>query len=444
MKRTELASFLTYLCLFFLPWQTVWIYDSVSPSPLTPLLMGEGEYWKLTHYAVQLLIIIAVLVRGRFKVSPAGTKIIKVAWLFFTAVLLSCVLSVNWYLSSAFLFHLFFALLLFWLLFDERISARKAVWFFVGGLAAPALLGWWQVLTNGSPTSTLFGLTEHLAAVPGTSVVEMAGDRLLRAYGTFAHPNIFGGYLAAVMAAIVFQSSSVGTTRELSPPSRPWLSLRAITIIKMIVIAITAATLVITFSRSAWLALLFGIISFFVVSAVARKKISRRFVAGLVVVAVSFVLSVAFFHNAVFARIVPIERLEAKSLIERQSEYQTILEMVKINPFTGIGPGAYTWALAEKYPDQPVWSYQPMHNSILLLFAELGLLGFVFLVNFLWSIFKAIQQNPSVLQGLNALTPPIAVLTTLSLLDHYLWSQWAGLALAAVVLAIFTRNLDKN
>lgn len=451
MKRMALANlfrrspakafFLTYLCLFLLPWQTVWVYGSVSPFSSVGEGLVAGEYWKLTVYAVQFLIVVALFVRGRPKISPASQKILKAAWLSFAALFLSCLLSVNLYLSSAFLFHLFFALLLFWLLLDERISTERCVWFFAAGLVAPCLLGWWQVLTGWSPPSTIFGLAEHLVATPGASVVEVASERLLRAYGSFPHPNIFGGYLVVAVMTMIVRTGHGLSVHGLSVRGLfiRGLSARLITIIKTIVIAITAATLVITFSRSAWLALAVGIISFFAVSAIWREKIPRRFIAGLVIVLISFVFSIAFFHNAVFARIVPIGRLEAKSLIERQGEYQTIWEMAKINPFTGIGPGAYTWALAEKYPDQPIWSYQPMHNSFLLFFAETGLLGLVVFGYMLLVAARRMGEGDAI--SCASITLPIILL---ALLDHYLWSQWTGLVLMAVVLAIFTRNLAKN
>ncbi|KKT68193.1 MAG: hypothetical protein UW63_C0085G0002 [Candidatus Uhrbacteria bacterium GW2011_GWF2_44_350] len=122
MKRTVLASALTYLCLFLLPWQTVWIYDSISPSLLTPLQGREGEYWKLTHYVVQFLIVIAVLVRWETQKSEVAKKIMKKIWWFFAAMVFVSFLSVHPYLSGGFLFHLFSAVLLFWLLLDERIE----------------------------------------------------------------------------------------------------------------------------------------------------------------------------------------------------------------------------------------------------------------------------------------------------------------------------------
>lgn len=436
MTRQKIANFLTYLCLFLLPWQTVWIYDSLTLASSTGLgaFGGEGwEYGKMTHYAVQFLIVVAALARWEIKKSKAEKKIIKNGWWFFGAMIFVALLSVNPYLSGAWLFHLLSALILFWLLLDERISTKKIIWFFVLGLIVPCLLGWWQVLTGGSPASTLFGLAEHLAETSGAAVVETAGERIMRAYGAFAHPNIFGGYLA--MAIFALMTSAMNKKFRL-----PLLFL-------------LSSTLIVTFSRSAWLALIFSVVVYLFLTWRRKLQLSKKFLTSLGTVFLVAVVTASFFHGAVFARVEATERLEEKSLVERQNEYQMIGEVIKINPFVGVGPGAYTVALEKLYPGQPVWSYQPMHNSFLLFFAEVGLLGFIFLLNFLRSIFRATQQSINALevpeaaqkvQRLSALAPLIIALTTLAFLDHYLWSQWAGLALVAVFLGIFVRRLDEN
>ena len=64
---------------------------------------------------------------------------------------------------------------------------------FLAGLVIPIMLGWYQVATGTSPSSTLLGLASHEATALGASVVETQGERLLRAYGSLSHSNDFGG-----------------------------------------------------------------------------------------------------------------------------------------------------------------------------------------------------------------------------------------------------------
>ncbi|KKT68194.1 MAG: O-antigen ligase-related protein [Candidatus Uhrbacteria bacterium GW2011_GWF2_44_350] len=281
------------------------------------------------------------------------------------------------------------------------------------------------MLTGSSLASTFLGLAGHLAATPGTSVVEVAGERLMRAYGSFPHPNIFGGYLAMAITFILVSKNKLlyHTTSTLKHS------------ITLIILTLLTSTLVITFSRSAWLALTIGIFSFFIVSAIERKKISRKFLSGLAIVIVAFVATAALFNNAIFTRLDATDRLETKSLTERQSEYQMIGEVIKTNPFVGVGPGAYTIALAEKFPGHDVWFYQPMHNLFLLFFAETGLLGLMFFGFVVWAVVRRRDGR----QFVTAIIPIVTTITTLAIFDHYLWSHWSGLVLLVVVLAIFVK-----
>jgi O-antigen ligase len=301
------------------------------------------------------------------------------------------------------------------LLLDERIEIKKNIWFFSLGLIIPCFLGWRQFLMGWSPASTLFGLAEHLAATPGTSVVEVVGGRIMRAYGTFPHPNIFGGFLAAAILLILWRS-------------RAWLWVKKKTWVATLpLLMLLSATLVITFSRSAWLALGTGIILIFIWHIIQRIKISKVFLLNFFVIFATVFITAGIFHDAVFVRVEATDRLEEKSLVERKSEYQIVGEVIKTNLFVGVGPGAYTFVLEELNPDQPIWFYQPIHNSLLLFFAETGLLGLVVLIYF----FGAFVSKKNFFFVIPAI--PIVVF------DHYLWSQWAGLVLISMIFAIMIK-----
>ena len=68
-----------------------------------------------------------------------------------------------------------------------------------------------------------------------------------------------------------------------------------------------------------------------------------------------------------------------------------------------------------------------MHNTWLLVLAELGVLGFLVLL---------LSLRP--LMNLQALF--LIPLGVISLFDHYLWSLWPGLALLALSAACLLRN----
>jgi O-antigen ligase len=110
---------------------------------------------------------------------------------------------------------------------------------FLLGLIIPIALGWFQVLTGGSSESTLLGIADKDAQTLGVAVVETDDGRTLRAYGTFPHPNIFGGYLAVGVIALAWLTRFAKSKREIA--------------LMLVGSAVLGSTLIVTFSRSAWL-----------------------------------------------------------------------------------------------------------------------------------------------------------------------------------------------
>jgi hypothetical protein len=64
----------------------------------------------------------------------------------------------------------------------------------------------------------------------------------------------------------------------------------------------------------------------------------------------------------------------SRSMSARQPRQLCLKDMIDNNFIFGVGAGNYTLALVEKFPSKPAYSYQPVHNSYLLLWSEQGLL----------------------------------------------------------------------
>ncbi|MGH2950412.1 MAG: hypothetical protein ACRDPC_29780, partial [Solirubrobacteraceae bacterium] len=105
-------------------------------------------------------------------------------------------------------------------------------------LVQAILAGWQAVTQSTAPAGALFnGWTVEFAAPDrGAIVAALPGvDRWLRAYGSFAHPNILGIFLALSLAVLFVADDA--------PPR--WRALA---------LAAGALALTLTFSRVAWLA----------------------------------------------------------------------------------------------------------------------------------------------------------------------------------------------
>lgn len=387
--------------LFLLPWQTRWMFS-------TPALHGGAwEYGVAGLYAVELLILAAVSFGDRKKmVTIAGRH----AWPLATVVALAC-------LSAAFgpapavsflaLIPLAFAGLLALTLAMKEGSFVHRAGAFVAGLVPAAVLGWIQTLNGVSPAAKWFGLAEHVSSTAGVAVIETSAGRLLRAYGPFSHPNVFGGFLAVGLILSVLLDAKLSSRLR-------WLNAA--------ISAFLAATLVITFSRSAFLGLAFGLA---VLAWQERKRLLKNRAA--IALVVGCLLAAVWFRGPLLSRADESNRLEQKSVAERVGQYGEFLTVFRQNPWLGSGTSAYTAALGTVFPERASFDLQPIHNAFLLILAEQGILGFVAWVWLGWNLIRPDSRR---------FILPVAALLPIALLDHYLWSGWAGLALFAVVFGL--------
>jgi hypothetical protein len=424
----KFAHLLFFLSVFFLPWQTQAVFATAriaaEPSP----------YGVAGIYVVEAMIIFAFVLRGREFFTLPTMRSNRALLIFLAAAFFSLGFSQVEWVGWFHLFHVVTAVLLYLLLTDNRTDMRRVVTLFLLGLLVPVCVGWYQVLSGSSPESTLLGVSAKDAATQGIAVVETAEHRLLRAYGTFPHPNIFGGYVAAGIVALAWLSCYARNRQQL---------------VGFFGFAVLiGATFVVTFSRSSWLGLCLAFLVLFVLMLWQRRPPPRRVMALMSVCAVSVLSTLAVFHTEVFSRFDPTQRIEIISMQERASQYQSYGDVFLSSPIIGVGPAAYTFVLEHLDPGHPAWSYQPIHNVYLLLLAELGLVGIIVLG------FGLLAMNPftkrSIKKNGNLFASALAVfLFTIGLFDHYLWTLWPGLALVALCLGfivslVFQRSLQNS
>lgn len=408
-----LANALLLLALFFLSWQT----RLIVAEPL--LNGGVWEYGKISFYLLEFVIVAAALLRGWPKLREAGFVSLLRFGVFLGAVFLSVGSSQALSVSVVAVTHLLIAGLLFLLVLDERLSKKTIAQAFVLGLLPGVILGIFQVVTGTSPALSWFGLASHVASDPGVSVVAVEGTRILRAYGFLPHPNVFGGYLAIGLLLSV------------------WISKDERTIFWSAVSALLGVGLVLTFSRSAWLGVLFG--AGVLLYHVWKTKDVRTWVRVSGAPVMAIVLTALCFFGAISTRTFSggDAPLEQRSVSERVSGYQEAVQVFLQHPIVGSGIGAYTVALTQLRPNDPSWSYQPVHNTLLLLLSEVGLLGVIVSVWWGMSIVKphtplSPSQAPLGYALLLTLLPPF-------LFDHYLFSGWWGIVFLLFVLALASR-----
>ncbi len=391
----RLADGLVGVALFLLPWQMRYIFSSPA------LAGGPWEYGIGSVYAIEILIVIAAFLRHRqicAWIKPVRGPLLACGGVW----ALSASVGAAPLISFGFLWHILCAMVFAVLLVVTPMSRNRLVAIFIAGLLPAAALAWFQVSNGWSPASTWLGLALHAAKTSGTAVIETKAGRLLRGYGPYPHPNIFGGVLVFGIGACLWLAGRVSSRR-----ARGSLAIAA---------AVLSATLIITFSRSAFLALGVMILVFIF------KKGKRIVMTGIII----GLLAAAFcFRVPLLSRADMTNRLEQKSTMERGNQYKEFAAVFSSAPFLGTGPGAYTAALAHLFPGSPSWAYQPIHNALLLMVAELGI----------WGSFALAWLSVSCLRLLRSRQPSscnLYPLLPLLLFDHYVWSSWAGLGLVAL------------
>ncbi len=264
-----------------------------------------------------------------------------------------------------------------------------------------------------------FGIAAHSAMTLGDSVVEGSGFRILRAYGSFPHPNMLGAFQGVSFLCGLYLYSTAIIRRQ-----------RIVLFISSMLILFG---LLITFSRGAWFALFFCSVSAALAVALIprfRQRISANymffFLAG-VLAAVSIFTFVYWQPVSVRLGLQGNARLETLSFEERTSYLANAFALIGTHPF-GVGIGQYVPFFIDRDADRglraPMYTYQPVHSHFVLLFTELGFFGFIFFLGFIFSLVLYVLK-----QGDWSSVAVMAFLFVAGLFDHYFWTFQSGMLL---------------
>jgi hypothetical protein len=255
------------------------------------------------------------------------------------------------------------------------------------------------------------------AAAAGTPVVlDAAGERLLRGFGTFPHPNVLGGYLAMALVSLPVLGQRWPERKTV------WYCVGGVLGIGLLA----------CFSRAGWLAALVGL-GFWWCSGERHRRDVVSFAAMTAVACTA--IGVSPLGSTFEARLFPLgpesNALERGSIEHRLAlDRESLVAIVDHLPF-GVGGGNYGLvAIADGRDDG--WG-EPAPNVALLVITELGVPGVLALALIVFGTLRALRQ-----QGRfdTAATVACLALVVLSLVDHYLWTMPLGRVIAWLPLAL--------
>lgn len=395
---------------------------------------AHTEFGVMSLYGVALLLAVALIAGSAFDrkfltIDHKRQLPVRLGAIVLVIAVLGTAFADRSLFSLSMVTHLALAYVLFVAILIDRVSTKHLLFAFVASLIAPLILGIIQVFGGTSPAYSWLGLAFRDASQLGDAVFTIDGSRTLRAYGSFPHPNVFGGFLG--VGVFAWWGAMASVRRELEK--------RKHTIITSVGTIVLVAGMLLSGSRSAFLGLFVGLALIFVTKSLPSMKIARPVVAILGIFAVFGSLLASFYLTDLASSIRGGGVHEERSLTERVALYEDFVPfMAATNPVVGRGFGSYVLSLSDTDPGKNVFEYQPVHNVFLLILAELGFLGLAAMLcwgaSVAWmNVLRFPHRDALYAFGMGN------VVLMIAFFDHYLWSSWSGLALIAFAMGMMMR-----
>ena len=307
-----------------------------------------------------------------------------------------------------------------------------------GSAVFQAMIAFLQFAKQSSLGLKFLGESVLGSDVSGAAKIAVDGVKILRAYGTFPHPNVLAAFLLMGLFSLYYLWLKTDAKFLNANDTKKSIS-RKLTFVSVILVSaifVVLAGLILTFSRTAWvvggLLTLFSL-AYFIFLPQYRRAAS---VLSLMIVASSFALAVVF---SPYIRVRAAVSQTEPAVVYRLSYNKMALDIIKKNPF-GVGIGNQVLysvknGIYQKFGmDQP-WQWQPAHNIYFLIASEVGLLGlFVFLI----FVAKLVISNWKLRDKLLLITAYQLLFTLLlfGFVDHFLWTLQPGRLMLWLIIGI--------
>lgn len=273
---------------------------------------------------------------------------------------------------------------------------KCVLWISIASVLIQGVLGAMQFLGGSSLGLSMLGESQVVSGMQGSSFVTLNSEVFLRAYGTFPHPNVLGGYfIMNVLLGIFLYSKSKGFYKK---PS-------------ILLIILSGIFVTLTFSR----------------------------IAILLVLGIAFVTLIYKLVKGKLFSLTPLQLVERftnlisgndTSWADRVNLMKSSLSVMKNNLLVGTGLGNFTKGMENMIPStvNGVLLIQPVHNVVLLMIAELGIVGSLLYVLLLG---KILFSNVSKMNWFKWLV--IISLVVIGCFDHYLFSLPQGMVIGGIL-----------
>ncbi len=247
----------------------------------------------------------------------------------------------------------------------------------------------------------------------GGSILQAGDWRFLRPSGFSPHPNMLGGLLTVCTLLATARAAQVHVR---------------VRIIYLGLLALIFLALLVTFSRSAWLALAVAGLSLLLMMRVPWHRWLPVLLTGALVAAVFL----ASYWPLIAARAgVGEESIELRSVADRIVFTDLALRAIAEQPLIGQGAGAFPWRSAV-YISETFYDLlgDQVHQVFMAVWAELGFVGLaLFATGLLSGIMAGLRRLGQDRHDRAALLAAVIAFAVIGLFDHYPYSQLPFIAL---------------
>ena len=226
-------------------------------------------------------------------------------------------------------------------------------------------LGLAQIMKGGSLEGIFYWLGERRFSYStiGVAQISWMGKGLIRAYGTFSHPNSLAGFLLVAMLmwiGMMKNEKKVG-----------WLRGG----MKWVVLWSGVLGIIMAGSRMVW-AVSLGILIFNSRSFIFKNNKKKQWGFYLILLGVILIALAGVGVNYVVGDF--LGGWDRIGLSKRMGLNWAAIKMIMKNPLLGVGLGNFLVNLPEFQKNAGYYWLQPVHNILLLLITEIGFLGTYF------------------------------------------------------------------
>lgn len=281
-----------------------------------------------------------------------------------------------------------------------------------------------------------FGESVISPLIQNVAKINEDGFKLLRAYGTFPHPNVFAAFLSfALFLPYYLYLGNKAEIRQKSviSPLPYYRGMRQMAL-DICIFFFLIGGLLLSFSRIAIISFIFvslAMLVFFYFSKNKKNIEIKRAYKIIFLTAMVFVLFLLIFNKELFSRL-----SDSDSIAQRIFYIDIFKDAIVHSPVFGVGIGNFIGYFYSHFPDLPEWQYQPVHNLFLLIIAETGIVGGLSFILFMgYNIYAAAKKDVHDLFKYVILFV-IADFLIIANFDHYFWTLQQGQILFWMILGI--------